>query len=161
MKRVEGISDVALIECINPVKNRWYVRWDVKTEDNRTTYMEEMFTLKPSPGEIKSMIFGWYNSEINARILGGFIWNDIPVWLSSENQSNFKTAYDLAFQTTGANLPIKFKLGENLEGNPVYFTFEDLETFTDFYTKAITHIQNTLAIGWEMKDAFLARLNQH
>ena len=28
------------------------------------------------------------------------------IWLSSENQFNYKVAYDLALQTNGANLPI-------------------------------------------------------
>lgn len=155
MKRVEGTNNVGLLECINPVKNRWHVRWDVQREEDGTAnYMEETFVYKPSIEEIKSTVFGWYNSEVNARILGGFIWNNIPVWLSAENQSNFKAAYDLAFQTSGATLPLKFKMGEDSDGNPLYFTFEEMETLTDFYTKSVKHVQDTLSHGWEMKDAF-------
>ena len=30
MKRVEGSSGVSLFECVNPVKNKWRVRWDVQ-----------------------------------------------------------------------------------------------------------------------------------
>ena len=40
------------------------------------------------------------------------IWNNKRIWLSSENQFNYKVAYDLALQTNGANLPIIFKFGE-------------------------------------------------
>lgn len=155
MKRVEGTSNVVLLECINPVKNRWHVRWDVqKGDDGTTSYMEETFVGKPSLEEIKSIILGWYNSETNNRIKSGFAWNDIPVWLSAENQSNFKAVHDLAFQTSGANLPVKFKLGEDSDGNPLYFTFENMEMLTDFYTKSVKHVQDTLSDGWEMKDAF-------
>ena len=35
----------------------------------------------------------------------------MPVWLSSENQFNYKAAYDLAVQTGGATLPVTFKFG--------------------------------------------------
>lgn len=155
MKRVEGTTDVRLLECINPVKDRWHVRWDVqKGEDGTTSYMEETFTRKPSMDEIRSMILGWQNARTNAEILSGFVWNDIPVWLSAENQSNFKASYDLAFQTNGAILPVRFKLGEDSEGNPFYFTFEEMGTLTDFYTKSVKHVQDTLSYGWKMKDAF-------
>ena len=43
-------------------------------------------------------------------------WNDIPVWLSTENQLNFKSVYDMAVQAAGASLPVEFKLGEQ-DGN--------------------------------------------
>lgn len=103
--------------------------------------------------EIKEAILADINAQTDEKILSGFIWNDKPVWLSSENQFNFKAAYDLAVQTQGQNLPVKFKLGENEEGEPVYHTFEDMTEFTDFYTKAIAFINQCLNEGWERKDA--------
>ena len=86
--------------------------------------------------------------------MNGFVWNDTPIWLSLENQSNFKAVHDLALHTSGANLPVTFKVGENLDGDPCYYTFENVETLTNFYTEMIKHIQNELSRGWEMKDAF-------
>ena len=73
------------------------------------------------------------------------------MYLSSENQLNYKAAYDLAVHTNGATLPIKFKLGEN-DGTTVYHTFNTLNSFTDFYTKAISFINATLNEGWTEKD---------
>ena len=155
MRRVEGTNNVKLLECINPVKDRWHVRWDVQQgEDGSATYMEETLSHKPSEDEIKSLITGWDNTETNLQILRGFVWKDIPVWLSTENQNNFKVAHDLALQTDGATLPVKFKLGEDADGQPLYFMFEDLETLTDFYIKSVKHVQDTLSGGWEMKDNF-------
>ena len=29
MKRTEGSAVVKLLECVNPVKNKWRIRWDV------------------------------------------------------------------------------------------------------------------------------------
>lgn len=83
-------------------------------------------------------------------ILSGFIWKDMSVWLSSENQFNYKAAYDLAVQTNGANLPQVFKFGDTL--NPIYYKFETVEDIADFYTKASTYINQVLAVGWAKKD---------
>ena len=58
----------------------------------------------------------------------------------------------MAVQTGGTTLPIKFKLGET-DGMPNYYVFEDMATFTDFYTKALAFIIETLNIGWVEKDA--------
>ena len=49
MKRVEGSAGVSLLECTNPVKNKWRIRWDVqKKEDGSASYMEEEFNHKPT-----------------------------------------------------------------------------------------------------------------
>ena len=59
MKRVQGNPDVALLECTNPVRNKWRVRWDVTADDSgAASYMEEEFNHKPSGEEIKSLISG-------------------------------------------------------------------------------------------------------
>lgn len=153
MKRVEGTAGVKLLECVNPVKNTWRVRWDVRErEDGSADYMEENILGKPSREIIRTVILGWYNEEIDREILSGFVYEGMPVWLSSENQFNYKAAHDLAVQTGGAMLPVTFKFGTDEE--PQYRTFENLEELTDFYTKAMKHIQDTLADGWRKKDAF-------
>lgn len=100
---------------------------------------------------IKDTILGWYNENIDKKILEGFVWNEMSVWLSTENQFNYKAAYDLAVQTGGMNLPIKFKFGTTDE--PVYHTFETLEELSDFYVKAMTYINTCLEEGWIEKDS--------
>lgn len=153
MKRIEGTSGVKLIECVNPVKQKWRIRWDVQEkEDGSATYMEEGFLGQPSPEAIKSVVIGWYNEQIEEAILSGFVYENMSVWLSSENQFNYKAAYDLAVQTNGATLPVTFKFGADEE--PHYRTFATLEELTDFYMKTMNHIQDTLADGWEKKDTF-------
>ena len=152
MKRVEGNADVMLIECVSPAKNKWRIRWDIQEQENGSaTYMEAEFKHKPSEDEIKQTVLGWFNEQIDIVILSGFEWDDMPVWLSSENQFNYKAAYDLAVQTDGATLPVTFKFGNE---EPCYHTFDTVEELTDFYTKAMLHIQHTLADGWKKKDAF-------
>lgn len=107
----------------------------------------------PAFEKVKNDIIADINAKTDEKILSGFVWNNKPVWLSSENQFNFKAAYDLAVQTNGKSLPVKFKLGETEDGEPVYHTFETLEEITDFYTKAIAFINQCLNEGWEMKDS--------
>ena len=152
MKRVEGCADVKLMECVSPAKDKWRIRWDIQPQsDGSANYMEAEFCHKPSEEEIKQTIVGWFNSEVDATILSGFEWNGMKVWLSSENQFNYKAAYDLAVQTAGQTLPVTFKFGNE---EPCYYTFDTVEVLTDFYTKAMLHIQHTLSDSWKKKDAF-------
>lgn len=153
MNRVEGSIGVELIECVNPVRGKWRVRWDVQPMKNEAaSYMEAEFSKRPTDEEIKNTVIGWYNNRIEADILKGFTYDGALVWLSTENQINYKSAYDLAVQTNGKNLPVMFKFGN--EEKPVYKTFETLDELTDFYTKAMAHIQSVLQHGWKDKDSF-------
>ena len=109
------------------------------------------FERKPSKEEIKEIITEQINRNADERILSGMKWNGIPVWLSTENQFNYKAAYDLALQTGGASLPVKFKFGTDTE--PFYHTFETVEELQNFYTACIVYIQQVLEECWEEKDS--------
>lgn len=149
---MEGSAGVSLLECTNPVKGKWRVRWDVeKKEDGSASYMEEELGHRPDSEEVRSLVTGWYNARTDERILSGFEYEGQPVWLSSENQFNYKAAYDLAVQTGGQNLPVTFKLGT--DDALSYRTFETVEQLQDFYVKAMKHIQDALQEGWKKKDA--------
>ena len=151
MKRVQGPEDVQLIECVNPVKGKWRVRWDVATIDGTTSYMEEEYQGKPSVDMVRQLILSWMNDRIDETILSGFTYDGHEVWLSQENQFNYKSAYDLAVQTQGKTLPVTFKLGTDEE--PFYKTFDKVDELRDFYTKVVAFIQKTLAEGWGKKDS--------
>lgn len=134
----------------NPISvkdNVYKVQWGFNEQEG--TCYELEFNFKPSLDTIKTLILAWYNKEIDNKILSEFVWKDMPIWLSQENQFNYKAAYDLAIQTKGASLPITMKFGSD---TPVYYTFTNLEDFTDFYTESIKFIQETLYEGWVAKD---------
>lgn len=162
MRRVTGNKGVLPIECVNPKKDKWRIRWDVQEhEDDSADYMEEEFDHKPTNEEIKAIVIVWYNRQTDQAILSGFEYEGNLVWLSSENQFNYKAAYDLAVQTSGATLPVTFKFGTNEQ--PVYRVFDTLEELTDFYVSAIRYVQETLEAGWKRKNAFdleLYKLNK-
>lgn len=152
MRKTEGTADVRLIECVNPVRGKWRIRWDIQAkEDGTATYMEEEFLHKPTTDEIRQTIIGWYNKQTDEAILSGFEYEGSMVWLSSENQFNYKASHDLAVQTGGATLPVTFKLGT--DENPVYKVFDNLGQLTGFYRQVVLYIQGVLAEGWKKKDA--------
>lgn len=139
MRRVYGSMKTPKVECINKRLGKWRVRYDYKEETDQNiggtyvTFVETEFAHKPTIEEVKSFVLGIENQMTNDAIISGFRWKDMPVWLSSENQFNYKAVYDLAVQTNGASLPVTFKFGDN--DNPVYHKFTTLEELTDFINK--------------------------
>lgn len=122
-------------------------------EENGMGYdYRHTFDHKPTKEEVLEVITNHVNSMTDQLILSGYVWHGYNVWLSTENQFNFKSAYDVAVQTGGRTLPIKFKLGES-DGEPNYFVFEDMDTFADFYYQALSFIIESLNAGWMKKDA--------
>lgn len=111
----------------------------------------------PDIDKIISSVYNDINSQTDEKILSGFRWSapstesEMKVWLSSENQFNYKAAFDLAIQTQGQSLPVTFKFGD--DDTPVYFKFEDLQTLQDFYVKAMSYINACLEEGWQRKDS--------
>ena len=153
MNRVFGnISEFALIRqdasCIA-------VAYDYKPEPDgeNATWCEVIINrLSPSFREVKDAIINDINAQTDYKILTGFVWNNIHVYLSIENQRNFSEAYHMA-QSSSSILPITFKLGEDENEEPVYYTFTTVEELTSFYTQAFAYINQCLNEGWQRKDA--------
>lgn len=115
--------------------------------------MRRYYDHKPKIAELRTDIESLINAQTDNAILTGFTFNGVNVWLSTENQFNYKAAYDLAVQTNGATLPVEFKLGESDDGTPVYHTFDNLDDFTAFYTGVVKYVTDTLKSGWAEKDS--------
>lgn len=130
----------------------YYVQEDgSKIETNLATWCVHTMKKRTTFSQVKAFIINEINMGTDEAILSGFKWRDMSVWLSTENQFNYKAAYDLAVQTNGASLPTVFKFGDT--ENPVYYKFDALDELHDFYIKAMTYINEQLAIGWAKKDA--------
>lgn len=156
LQQVIGVKeDVSGTRKIGLCTSKYLISYGFHKEDKADEGSDYRCTVmhKPTEEEVKDLITNFINEKTDSNILNGFTWNNLSVYLSKENQMNFKAAYDLAIQTNGATLPIKFKLGETPEGDPTYFTFEDLDTFTNFYTQAVAHVTKCLTEGWEEKDS--------
>lgn len=134
-------------------RNKWelFYGFGKDNPDDESGYnWRQKFKQKPSLADIRAIIKETINNETDHKIIEGFVWKGMPVWLSTENQFNYKAAYDLAVQTNGATLPVRFKFGT--DAAPVYYNFESLEDFADFYTQAMVHINTVLNEGWAEKD---------
>ena len=116
-------------------------------------YFNKKQTGKPSLAQIKEAVKADINAKTDARILSGFVWNGINVWLSEENQHNFSEAQRIAAANPEVGIPATFKLGEDENGDPVYHTFETAEELTEFYLAAVAYVKQQIAIGWEEKDS--------
>lgn len=134
------------------------VMWDYRpildgqgNETQKGKWQVEKLSGDISMERIKNVILGYYNDMIDKKIISGMVWKGMQIWLSSENQFNYKAAYDLAVQTNGLNLPVVFKFGDN--ENPQYYEFNDVTELSDFYFASMKHIQQTLEEGWALKDS--------
>ena len=148
--RDEG-TRITICYGLTKAKGKLYEWWEI--------YLPKKQNAQLNLQMVKDAIIADINARTDEKIVGGLVWtpqaggDPIPVWLSTENQFNFKSAYDLAVQKQGATLPVTFKRGEDEEGNPVYHTFETMEDADDFYLLAMAYIKTTLAAGWSEKDS--------
>ena len=104
MRKETTESSISIIEALG--NGEWAVRWDFKkklnpdgSESDTYWYEEEILYHIPQLDEIKELITSWQNKQVDGAILRGCRWNDIPVWLSMENQFNYKSIFDLAAMT--------------------------------------------------------------
>lgn len=107
MRKETKENSVNLVEALG--EGQWAVRWDFKPKFNEqgeetgiNWYEEEIYFHIPQLDEIKEAIVNWQNRQTDAAILQGFRWSDMMVWLSMENQFNYKSVFDLATMTSQA-----------------------------------------------------------
>jgi hypothetical protein len=135
---------------LNKIENsdlyEWYEVYVYKTQVNSI-----------SLAFIKEAILGDINNRTDEKILSGFVWNDINVYLSAENQRNFSEAQRMA-SAVPAILPLTFKLGEDADGNPMYHTFKTAEELNSFYMAAFAYINKCLNEGWQEKDKAISAI---
>ena len=114
-------------------------------ESDNATWFEIYFAKKqgkPSFEQVKAAIIADINERVKALIIGGFVWNDKPVWLSEENQMNFAQAV----------CPVTLKIGEQADGTPIYQEFANQEEMQAFTAACVAWKQQCLAAGWAEKD---------
>lgn len=104
MRKETTESSISIIEALG--NGEWAVRWDFKPKldsEGRETgvnwYEEEILFHIPQLDEIKELITNWQNKQVDGAILQGCRWNGMPIWLSMENQFNYKSIFDLAAMT--------------------------------------------------------------
>jgi hypothetical protein len=102
---------------------------------------------------VKDAIIADIDAQTDEKILDGYEFtpdgSDTPiiVWLSKESQTNFSEAHRLQI------VPVKFKLNETEDKQPIYHTFETFEELDRFYVGGVAYINQCLNEGWARKDS--------
>ncbi len=159
MTRHGGAAGLAVAEEIDR-RGVWRVRTDFQTdvdeetgEERGVTFIETEFPYKPSMDEVKEFVLAVIDAQTDAKILNGYPFTPdgaeepIIVWLSKESQTNFSEAHRLQI------VPVKFKLNEDEQKQPIYHTFTDFEELDRFYKGGVVYINQCLNEGWAVKDA--------
>lgn len=110
---------------------------------------------------VKDAIENDINSRVDEKILCSYPWTvlhgddagkDVKVWLSKENQSNFKAKYDLHFTKPEAlTFPTIYKIAEDDDHNAVFEVFQNFEELETFYLGGIAYIEQCYQAGWQEK----------
>ena len=102
---------------------------------------------------VKDAIIADIDAQTDDKILDGYEFTPdgeeqpITVWLSKESQTNFSEAHRLQI------VPVKFKLNETEDKQPIYHTFETFEELDRFYVGGVAYINQCLNEGWARKDS--------
>lgn len=96
----------------------------------------------PTVAEIRADVESLINERVAKTIRECMTYEGDPVWLSEENQLNFRSA-----PTT----PVRFKLGEDSNGHPVYRTFTSKTELNNFNKAVADYIAACLNDGWNEK----------
>ena len=74
----------------------------------------------------------------------------MSIYLSIENQIDYKLLFDTTTLLEGSNLPTKVKF--KINGESIYYNFETIEDMKDFIISMNNHIRKCLEVGNEAKD---------
>lgn len=105
---------------------------------------------KPCLEEVKAEINAQIDANTDEAIHHGLVWNDEPVCLDIETQTNILGVL-VAIGTM--TWPLTFKLGERRDGTPVFHDFANAEEFGQFAQAATIYKQQCYSNGWQEKAA--------
>ena len=170
MTKVTGRTD--RFSLINTKGNRTIVGYEREAVDEvNSTWHEVSFSKdhseKPSIEQVRTAIIADIDARTDEKILDGYEWTvihgddngahvgeTVRVWLSAENQNNFKEAHRLASADPTKIIPVRFKISEDADKKAVYETFHSFEELNAFYLGAFAYIKGLLDDGWAKKDSF-------
>lgn len=116
------------------------------SDENVVCFYQTVYRGKPSVSTIIKDICDDIDTRAKDEIQNGFVYEDIPVYLSVENQLNFSSAYSIA--SIGYTFaPITLRLSTDN-----YKTFNSLDELRMFIIEYTEYIQYVLKKYWSIKD---------
>lgn len=167
MNKVSGKkSDFSLLR---EDKSRIIIGYDLKKVTGKNMYeWYEVYINKKEKSfisfkDVKDAILGDINAQTDEKIVNGYQWvvlhgedesKTVTVWLSAENQNNFKAFYDIASTTPQyATWPLQYKIAEGEEERPIYEHFQNIGELQQFYLGGVAYVNSCYTEGWQRKDA--------
>ena len=144
-------------------QSRVVISYGLKEDGDKAEWYQLDFYKKqgrPSFEQAKKAIEDDINSRVDDAILCGYPWTilhgddagkAVKVWLSKENQNNFKAKYDLHFTNPEAlTFPTIYKVAEK-DGDAVFEEFHSFEELEQFYLGGLAYIEQCYQGGWAEK----------
>ena len=133
-------------------------------EENGQGYdWRQEFDHVPTKQEVRDVIISHIDTRTDARILNGYQWTvlhgsdagkTVNVWLSAENQSNYKAKHDVALAYPQlVTFPMRYKISEDAQKRAIYEESQDISELATFYLGGIAYIERCIDEGWEEKDS--------
>ena len=158
-KPITKLSDGNYLVCFDKieilynettVKNSKVVETGKKLPTGNCIFRSFIISGNSTTNQIVNEINKLIDNETSFNIINSCLWNGYSIYLSKENQMNYKNAFDLAVTTNGESLPVTFKFKK--DGKSTYYTFDTVGELKDFYLKVNKHINDCLSLGWSRKD---------
>lgn len=130
--------------------NKWEVIFGYGEDELGGYNLRLQMRHKPTKEELQELLYSTVNDSVSEKILRGLEFRGKLVWLSKENEMNYKFAHDRAIQTEGKSLPLVVKVGD--EYSPEYTELKTVDEVQEFWDAVMEHIQKCIKEGWEEKD---------
>lgn len=172
-------------ECYVPIRedsSRTIISYEYVAEEDGVNatwyeiYIPKIQKQSVSFNEVCDAIIEDINARVKEKILTGYTWKVLHgedeglvanVWLSDENQTNYKAKHDTALQYPQlAEFPMQYKIGEyeerqqDEEGErtetkkrPIYEYFANIQELAQFYLGGVAFIESCYKEGWAKKDS--------
>lgn len=142
--------------------NRAVLIYGYGEEDGQGFDYRHVFDHNPTKEEVHDVLIAHIDACTDEKILTGWRWQILhgedagkiaKVWLSAENQTNYKSCHDAVHDYPElVEFPIRYKVGEDSDRKALYENFENLQELAQFYLGGTAYIRATLTAGWIEKD---------
>lgn len=135
----------------NEKTKSYTVSWGLRNiGDQNYQWNYKIFNFKPSLLVIKDTINSAINERTKSYIVNNFRWNGMSIYLSLEKQIDYTLLFNTTLLLDGSNLPEQVKFRVN--GENVYYTFENIDDMKDFMIAMNNHIRMHVANGNKAKE---------
>lgn len=146
----QGLAAVRSPRLLSIGRDKWLLIYGSGYDDDNGAFewRQRFVGAKPTLEQIKAIVYAQIDANTDAEIKHGMTCYDMPVCLDMELQTNI---IGVLVSIDSVVWPLTFKLGEQSDGAPAFFSFESAAQFREFAQAAKQHKQECYARGWDEK----------